>query len=94
MGQLRRHLRAVFDGVVQGIMTPKNGNNTIMIRHGNYITVYKNLSKFYVGKGDKVMTKQVLGEVITNKASGESILSFGIYKDSTIQNPSIWVYKL
>ena len=87
-------IRAVFDGVVQGIMTPKNGNNTIMIRHGNYITVYKNLSKFYVSKGDKVTTKQVLGEVITNKASGESILSFGIYKDSTIQNPSIWVYKL
>ena len=87
-------VRAVFDGVVQGIMTPKNGNNTIMIRHGNYITVYKNLSKFYVSKGDKVRTKQVLGEVITNKASGESILSFGIYKDSAIQNPSIWVYKL
>ena len=87
-------VRAVFDGVVQGIMTPKNGNNTIMIRHGNYITVYKNLSKFYVSKGDKVTTKQVLGEVITNKVSGESILSFGIYKDSAIQNPSIWVYKL
>ena len=87
-------VRAVFDGVVQGIMTPKNGNNTIMIRHGNYITVYKNLSKFYVSKGEKVNTKQVLGEVITNKASGESILSFGIYKDSAIQNPSIWVYKL
>ena len=87
-------VRAVFDGVVQGIMTPKNGNNTIMIRHGNYITVYKNLSKFYVSKGDKVTTKQVLGEVITNKASGESILSFGIYKDSAIQNPSTWVYKL
>jgi len=87
-------VRAVFDGVVQGIMTPKNGNNTIMIRHGNYITVYKNLSKFYVSKGDKVTTKQVLGEVITSKASGESILSFGIYKDSAIQNPSIWVYKL
>ena len=87
-------VQAVFDGVVQGIMTPKNGNNTIMIRHGNYITVYKNLSKFYVSKGDKVTTKQILGEVITNKASGESILSFGIYKDSAIQNPSIWVYKL
>jgi septal ring factor EnvC (AmiA/AmiB activator) len=87
-------IRAVFDGVVQGIMTPKNGNNTIMIRHGNYITVYKNLSKFYVSKGDIVTTKQVLGEVITNKASGESILSFGIYKDSANQNPSIWVYKL
>ena len=87
-------VRAVFEGTVQGIMTPKNGNNTIMIRHGNYITVYKNLSKFYVNKGDKVTTKQTIGEVITNKASGESILSFGIYKDSAVQNPSLWIYKL
>ena len=87
-------VRAVFEGVVQGIMTPKNGNNTIMVRHGNYITVYKNLSKFYVQKGDKVKTKQVIGEVITNKASGETILSFGIYKDSAIQNPSQWIYRL
>jgi len=87
-------VRAVFEGTVQGIMTPKNGNNAIMIRHGNYITVYKNLSKFYVNKGEKVSTKQVIGEVITNKISGESILSFGVYKDSSIQNPSHWIYKL
>ena len=87
-------IRSVFEGTVQGIMTPKNGNNTIMIRHGNYITVYKNLSKFYVSKGDKVTTKQIIGEVITNKVTGESILSFGIYKDSSIQNPSSWIYKL
>ena len=87
-------VRAVFEGIVQGVMTPKNGNNTIMVRHGNYITVYKNLSKFYVQKGDKVTTKQVIGEVITNKASGETILSFGIYKDSTTQNPSQWIYRL
>ena len=87
-------VRAVFEGVVQGIMTPKNGNNTIMVRHGNYITVYKNLSKFYVQKGDKVKTKQIIGEVITNKASGETILSFGIYKDSATQNPSQWIYRL
>lgn len=87
-------VRAVFEGTVQGIMTPKNGNNAIMVRHGNYITVYKNLSKFYVSKGDKVSTKQVIGEVITSKSTGESILSFGIYKDSSIQNPSHWIYKL
>jgi septal ring factor EnvC (AmiA/AmiB activator) len=87
-------VRAVFEGVVQGVMTPKNGNNTIMVRHGNYITVYKNLSKFYVQKGDRVTTKQVIGEVITNKASGETILSFGIYKDSATQNPSQWIYRL
>ena len=55
-------VRAIWEGNVQGIMTPKNGNNAIMIRHGNYITVYKNLAKIYVSKGDKVTTKQVIGE--------------------------------
>ena len=65
-----------------------------MIKHGNYITIYKNLSKFFVSKGDKVTTKQIIGEVITNAVSGESILSFGIYKDSSVQDPSLWIYKL
>ena len=54
-------IRSVFEGTVQGVMTPKNGNNTIMIRHANYITVYKHLSKFYVSKEDTVTTKQIIG---------------------------------
>ncbi|MCO4820978.1 MAG: peptidoglycan DD-metalloendopeptidase family protein [Flavobacteriaceae bacterium] len=87
-------VRAVFEGVVFQIMTPKNGNNAIMIKHGNYITVYKNLSKLYVRKGQKVSTKQDIGEVITNKASGESILSFVIFKDSKTQNPAHWIYNM
>lgn len=87
-------VRAVFNGTVMSIMTPKNGNNAVMIRHGNYITIYKNLLKIYVKKGDKVATKQYIGEVLTNKASGETILSFVIYKDSKTQNPAHWIYKM
>lgn len=87
-------VRAVFEGEVLNVMTPKNGNKAIMIKHGNYITIYKNLSKIYVSKGDKVNTKQEIGEVITNKASGEAVLSFVIYKDSKTQNPAHWIYKL
>ena len=87
-------VRAVFEGEVLNVMTPKNGNKAVMIKHGNYITIYKNLSKIYVSKGDKVSTKQEIGEVITNKASGEAVLSFVIYKDSKTQNPAHWIYKL
>ena len=87
-------VRAVFNGTVMSIMTPKNGNNTVLIRHGNYITIYKNLSKIYVNKGDKVITKQHIGEVLTNKASGEAILSFVIYKEGKTQNPAHWIYKM
>lgn len=87
-------VRAVFNGVVSEIMPQKNGNNVVMIRHGNYITIYKNLSKIYVKKGDKVITKQDIGEVRTNKVSGEAVLSFVIYKDSKTQNPAHWIYKM
>ena len=84
-------VRAVFKGTVLNIMTPKNGNNTILISHGNYLTIYKNLSEIYVKKGDKVTTKQEIGEVRTNKASGEAILSFGVWKGLEKQNPAYWI---
>lgn len=87
-------VRAVFEGTVHTIMTPKNGNMVVMIQHGNYFTVYKNLSKIYVKKGDKVTTKQDIGEVLTSKATNESILSFVVFKDGKTQDPSSWVYKL
>ena len=87
-------VRAVFEGVVMRIMVPKNGNNIVMIKHGNYITVYKNLSKIYVKKGDKVSTKQQIGEVLTSKSNTETILWFNIYKDGKFQNPAHWIYKM
>ena len=87
-------VRAVFEGTVIRIGTPKNGNNFILIKHGNYITVYKNLSKIYVKQGDKVKSKQDIGEVLTNRAFGETILQFGIYKDGKTQNPALWIDKM
>ena len=87
-------VRAVFEGTVNSIIVPKNGNLTIMIQHGNYFTVYKNLSKIYVKKGDKVSTKQNIGEVLTSKSSGETILSFLVFKGLETQNPAHWVYKM
>lgn len=87
-------VRAVFDGTVHSIMIPKNGNNVVLIQHGNYFTAYKNLSKIYVKKGDKVTTKQEIGEVLTDKASNETILQFVIFKDGKTQNPAHWINKM
>ncbi|MBT8271945.1 MAG: peptidoglycan DD-metalloendopeptidase family protein [Flavobacteriaceae bacterium] len=87
-------VRAVFEGEVNAVIVPRNGNLTVMIKHGNYFTVYKNLSKIYVKKGDKVSTKEVIGEVLTNKASGETILSFLVLKELKTQNPAHWIYKM
>jgi septal ring factor EnvC (AmiA/AmiB activator) len=87
-------VRSVFEGTVHTIMTPKNGNMVVMIQHGNYFTIYKNLSKIYVKKGQKVTTKQEIGEVLTNRASGETMLSFVIFKDGKTQNPAHWIFKM
>lgn len=87
-------VRAVFDGEVSEILLIPNANPVVMIRHGNYITVYKNMSKIYVKKGDKVITKQEIGEVFTNPSNGETMLGFGVYKDSNTQNPANWIFKM
>ena len=87
-------VRAVFSGEVLAVSTIRHGNPTILIQHGNYITAYKNLSKVYVKKGDKVKTKQSIGEVFTNPSNGETILNFSVFKESTTQNPAEWIYKM
>lgn len=87
-------VRAVFDGEVSAIVVIKNANPAIIIRHGNYFTIYKNLSKIFVKQGDKVTTKQVIGEVFTNKSNGETILGFGVNKNTNTENPANWIYRM
>ena len=84
----------VFEGEVIGVVVMKNVNPFVIVRHGNFITYYKNLSKVYVKSGDKVSTKQELGEVFTNSSNGETILSFSISKESDTENPASWIYKM
>jgi len=86
--------RAVFDGEVSEILKMKNVNPIVMIRHGNYLTLYRNLSQVYVKKGDKVKTKQVIGEVFTNPSNGETILSFTLSKGTATEDPASWIYKM
>lgn len=86
--------RAVFDGVVSKIVLIKNANPIVMIRHGNYITAYKNLTNIKVKEGDKVKTKQEIGDVFTNPSNGDTTLNFIIFKDTKTQNPASWIYKM
>ena len=87
-------VRAVFDGEVSSVLKMKNVNPIVMVRHGDYLTIYKNLSEVYVKEGDKVSTKQVIGEVFTNPSNGETILSFSISKGTATENPASWVFKM
>jgi len=86
-------VKAVFSGVVSGIHVMKRGNPTILVSHGNYFSVYMNLSEVKVKKGDKVTTGQVIGKVFTNKIKGETLLGFRIYKNDKVLNPEPWLAK-
>ena len=84
-------VKAVFNGEVSEILVIKNSNPAVLIRHGSYLTVYMNLSKIYVKKGDKVETGQVIGRVFTNKTTNESLLGFRINKNNQVVNPEPWL---
>lgn len=81
--------RAVFDGEVSAIFQ-YNGLNNILVRHGNYISVYCNLSSVSVAKGDKVSTRTVLGTVHTD-SSGNAVLHFQLRKETAKLNPELWL---
>ncbi|MEM8999143.1 MAG: peptidoglycan DD-metalloendopeptidase family protein [Bacteroidota bacterium] len=86
--------RAIFEGEVITIFTNKMGIKGVYIRHGNYISMYYNLSKTYVQKGDKVAAKEILGDVYTNRSNGTTKLKFYLYEDTNKLNPEEWIYQL
>jgi len=86
--------RAIFEGEVITIFTNKMGVKGVYLRHGNYISMYYNLSKTYVQKGDKVIAKEPLGEIYTNRFSGATTLKFYLYQDTKRLNPENWIFQL
>ena len=86
--------RSVFDGEVMTVLSFKGNNPTVLIKHGNFITTYKNISKVYVKKGDKVKAKQPIGEIFTNPQTGKTTLQFSVFNELKAQNPKNWIYKM
>jgi septal ring factor EnvC (AmiA/AmiB activator) len=86
--------RAVFEGEVIAILAVPGGGKGVQIKHGNYISTYYNLSNLYVKKGDKVLAKEELGEIYTNRLNGLTQLKFYLYRDATRLNPEEWIYQL
>ena len=86
--------RSIFDGEVYSIIVSKNNSRTVLIQHGNFFTVYKNLSQIYVSKGDKLKIKEPIGKIAIDPLNGQTILSFSIFYNGVPQNPRVWIYKL
>ena len=85
--------RAVFDGEVASVTKLTGSNTVVILRHGEYFTVYSNLENVAVKRGDKVKTKQNLGQVHTSKTENKTELHFELLKQQARQNPANWLAK-
>jgi septal ring factor EnvC (AmiA/AmiB activator) len=83
--------RAVFGGEVTAVIVLSPVNKAIVLQHGDFFTVYQNLGKVYVGKGDKVVTGQSLGQIRTNGDTGKTVIKFTISQNTTYTNPQAWL---
>lgn len=83
--------RAVFGGEVISVIVLSPVNKAVMIQHGDYFTVYQNLSSVNVSKGDKVNIKEAIGKIRTNGDSGKTVLKFTISQNTTYNNPADWL---
>ncbi|HOY38556.1 MAG: peptidoglycan DD-metalloendopeptidase family protein [Bacteroidales bacterium] len=86
-------VRAVFEGEVRRVFTLPGAQNAVIIRHGNYLSVYTHIAKVYVNTGDKVTTKQAIGSVYTDKEENKTIVHLEIWYESSKQNPASWLAK-
>ena len=83
-------VKCVFNGTVTRVFTCPNGTKGIIVRHGEYLTVYANLGTVTVSEGKKVSTGQNLGTVYTN-SDGSAEFSFQLWKNTSSQNPRNWL---
>lgn len=86
--------RAVFGGEVIKVMVLSPVNKAVMIQHGDYFTVYQNLSSVNVSKGDKVGIKETIGKIRTNGDTGKTVLKFTISQNTTYNNPATWLFNM
>lgn len=86
--------RAVFGGEVTKVIKLSPLNIAVFIQHGDFFTVYQNLSSVSVSVGDKVSTKETLGKIRTNGDTGKTVLKFLILQNTTYNNPASWLYNM
>lgn len=84
--------RAVFAGKVSYILKQDGYNSIVMVRHGNYITIYAGLATVSVRQGESVKAGQNLGSIFSDPEDGNRTrLHFEIRNERQKLNPSLWV---
>lgn len=87
-------VKSIFNGEVAKIISIPGANMSIIIKHGKYFSVYSNLVDVKVKTGDKVKTRQEIGNVYCEKEDGsKSVLKFMIFEEKTKLDPELWISK-
>jgi septal ring factor EnvC (AmiA/AmiB activator) len=87
-------VRSIFKGEVARVFSIPGANMTVIIRHGNYLSVYQNIINLRVKQGENVETKQVIGDVFCEKENGnKAILKFMIFEEKEKLDPELWISK-
>ena len=86
-------IRAVFNGKVSRIFFIKGEGKAVLINHGEYFTVYSGLKTVSVKLGDDVLTKEKIGNILTDKSDNKTELHFEIWQGYDKLNPSLWLYE-
>lgn len=86
-------VRAVFEGEVTKVFGILGANYTVLIRHGEFLSVYQNLVNVRVKTGDKVLIKEKLGEAFTDGNEQVASFHFEVWQERTILNPEEWISK-
>ena len=85
-------VRTVYEGEVTKVIAILGANYTVIIKHGEYRTVYQNLIDVKVKAGDKLKTKDIIGTVFTDLDKNTKF-HFEVWKDKVILNPELWLSK-
>ena len=85
------YARAVFNGEVTRVISVPNFNNVVIVRHGEFLTVYSNLDEVMVTKGQNVTTKQRIGRIYTNRSDNKTELHFELWQAKDLMNPASWL---
>jgi murein DD-endopeptidase MepM/ murein hydrolase activator NlpD len=84
--------RAIFTGIVSRIFAIPGGNTAVIIRHGEFISVYSNLNEIYVSQGQTVNRGDNIGAIYVDKSDDDNtILKFQIWKENVKLNPEEWI---
>jgi murein hydrolase activator len=83
--------RAVFDGEVTGIAISPTGGKLVIIRHGEYLSVYSNLGDVFVKTGQKVNVKQNIGTVMYDETEDKTSMNLQIWKGQKTMDPGGWL---